>query len=362
MTTWGLLAAKYPRSILGDEQPLLVLALLERKGLATEDELQLSSQLSLPTLRKILIDLHLDGLVEYGNQSLRITEKGKLFVDRFHLVADIVRDVVDSMAPHSRLRNDYEQALTAYRQHSFRFYQNSLCSMRVWKHLADAIPASKISGTEDARASTGMETLLLRDLRNWLRHEPVAATQLSEVSAEFRTMLFVTDVDEALDDYTNDPRKWEIVVQLKNFEKSTLPVSKAPRPYQFLLMNFHNVQAHSEPDLWFDAYCHAAPELLGLRELRGASAYVHRQSEILHKHFAPSAESSVKPAAEMFDARWRPARFPVSLNRDIFDILMMCSSRAELVSATGLPDAVLEALLVDIRLKCDQLSLPAREG
>src|SRR5690242_6132771 len=94
---WPLLLAGYPRSILQDSLPVTILALLERSGLITEDQLVAMAGADEGKTKEALFDLRLNSLIEYGSHHLRLTERGKRLIDRFDLAQEIISNVLDTL-------------------------------------------------------------------------------------------------------------------------------------------------------------------------------------------------------------------------------------------------------------------------
>jgi len=93
--SWSLDLSTYPRSILKNELPLLILSLIERSGLTTEEEIGRKVNIKSKKLKRILIDLQLNNLLEYGKHYFSATEKAKYLIDRFELGGSILEDVLE---------------------------------------------------------------------------------------------------------------------------------------------------------------------------------------------------------------------------------------------------------------------------
>jgi hypothetical protein len=359
--SWSLLSAKYPRAILRTEHPMLVLGVLERKGLTTEDDLQESTGIPQPLLKKALLDLHLNQLVEYGSQYVRLTEKGKMLIERFELQTTILDDVLDSLELRGQERRDYAVVLNSYRSGSFRFYQNSLCSLRVWKSWAEAVPETEEFKDRSEHIRAGMHSLLLRDLRNWIRHVPFHWEEFDTVSESTRSLLSVHDTDDLR---LSSPQKNFVIIYLSNLERGAVydPAVKdvdPPKPRVFvtvssLLDALHSFQAASEPDIWFDDYCEIVGTLPDGRRYQNPTRYIKAlQASLWPKHAEPD---TALDAGQLFATKWSPKRFVLEPGPDFLELLMMCSTIEELLRATGLAETTLRDVLVTIRDKCVNLA------
>lgn len=357
---WSLLAAKYPRAILRNEFPLLVLGILERNGLATEDELHQSTSIPHPSLKKTLLDLHLNELVEYGSQYIRLTEKGKLFIDRFELQPTILDDVLDSLELRGAERRDYELVLSSYRKDSFRFYQNSLCSLRVWKSWADAVPRSDSTDRRE-HIRAGLRSLLLRDLRNWVRHVPSHRGAINQVSDGMRALLFTTNLDELQQTLPGQMFVFIYLSELEGSKSGELELTSGrPSTVSFhvttrcLLDTIHAFQSASEPDLWFDTYCEIAPKLPDATRYKNGLRYVKELQATLGRRDTAD-EHELAESSKMFSKRWSPRRFALEPAPDFLEMLLVCSTMDELLEATGLSEATLRDFLLTLQEKCASL-------
>lgn len=163
--SWRMLLSKYPDAILKDEIALLLLSLLERGGLLTEDELQSQLNIGRRQLTQKLFSLHKDSLVEYSSHHIRVSERGKQVIDRFGLNDDIIDDLLSTLPLAVDNALSLKKAVKEYRDHAFNRYLSSLISIQCW-HSVCGIDSFKEGGDEDDEI-VGLLAILLDDLRNW---------------------------------------------------------------------------------------------------------------------------------------------------------------------------------------------------
>jgi hypothetical protein len=170
--SWALLLSDYPRSILSNDFYISVLAFLERQGWASEELIAEKLRDDQRRVAAALVELHRNQLIDIAGHFIRVNALGKVLLDRFELDREVVDDVLDALSLEGKERTGYRSVLSAYRNHAFPNYLNSICTIRTWSDF------EKSAGVEDALISseqalrTGMLTLLIRDLREWYSHNP----------------------------------------------------------------------------------------------------------------------------------------------------------------------------------------------
>ncbi len=170
MAIWRLLLSEYPESILKDSFSLAILALLERKGMLTEDEVALALKEEKSRVISTLLALQKNRMVEFSRQSLKVTERGKLLLDRFGLADEIVSDVLRPFAAAESLKRELKASVLRYRSVSFSSYLNSLSAVESWRAtcgfaLRDPESATwirSLAGITEA----GCLSILLSDLKS----------------------------------------------------------------------------------------------------------------------------------------------------------------------------------------------------
>ena len=358
---WNLILSKYPRSIFDDDKALLLLALLERHGLATEDELSNSTNFEKYLLKKILIDLQLNQLIQYGSNYVRLTEKGKNIIDRFGLLETIVSDFVDSLGYEGKEKKDFEQVLLLYRNSSFEFYQNSLCTIRTWKSLAEEIPSKKSSSQSFEELIGGMRSLLLRDLRNWWAHSHQPTSIFQDINKDIQFLICSTNLAETIIPKTWDSKKIYAIVFLNKLEKENIHLDfsdsiKQQYEIEPLISAFHIFQYNSAPFEWYDDLCAVLPEIPKKRKIEDKGILIKtfntllEQSKIERKLLKTDQAISIKIYPD-----WIPTKKESLWGNDILETLMIVSDIRELSRRTGIQETSLRNLLIDIRNKCNNL-------
>lgn len=358
---WNLILNKYPRSILDNDKSLLLLALLERNGLATEDELSNSIHLEKYLLKRILIDLQLNQLIQYGSNSVRLSEKGKTFIERFDLLEPIISDLVESLGYEGKEKEDFEQILFQYRDSSFEFYQNSLCTIKIWEYLAREVPAKSKSSQSLEEQIGGMRSLLLRDLRNWWAHSLQPSSVFKDINKDLQLLICSTNLEETEILNTWDSKKIYAIVFLNKLEKENLHTTSAnllKKKYEIepLISAFHNFQYNSAPFEWYDNLCVALPEITNKKKVKSKEIFIKTFNNLLERSKSERnlIKADTNKSIKIYHD-WIPTKKEVIASNDILEALMLSSNMHDLSSKTGVEEISLKNLLMDIRNKCDSL-------
>lgn len=185
----SLILSEYSRSLLTDELPLVVLAVLERGGLIMTDEIDKQVNVDREKLNSVLIDLHRNRCIVFGRHHVRVSERGKALVDSFNLQGAIVDDLVGCLPVSKIDRPSYHRLLLRYRDDAFVTYLNSVGTIRTWRSLVSLV--SKVDRpTEDSSERAELRqreaylslAFLLADLRNWASHSALEQDVTSEIS------------------------------------------------------------------------------------------------------------------------------------------------------------------------------------
>lgn len=358
---WNLILNKYPKSILNDDKALLLLALLERNGLATEDELSNGINLEKYLLKRILIDLQLNQFIQYGSNYVCLTEKGKNIIERLDLLEPIISDLVESLGYEGKEKKDFEQVLSQYRSSSFDFYQNSLCTIKIWKSLAEEVPTESISSQFLEELIGGMRSLLLRDLRNWWAHSLQPSSTFQDINKDLQFLICTTKLEETKIPKTWDSKKVYAVIFLNKLEKenlhSTSPhLIKDKFEIEPLISAFHTFQYNSAPFEWYDDLCVALPEITSKRKAKNKEIFIKTFNELLEQ--SRSERNLIKTDKKIsinIYHDWIPTKKETKVSNDILEMLMVSSDIHDLSSRTGIQETSLKNLLIDIRNKCDDL-------
>jgi hypothetical protein len=173
--TWTLLLSEYPRAVLKDDVAISILALLERHGALTEEELLPHVENRLELANRLLA-LHRNQLIETTPEIIRLTLRGKQLLDRLSLQADIIEDVVASLDLAEEEREAYRRQLAAYRELAFAHYLDSLSSVHAWDVFYGKLLSYRKTDvpieSQHIDKQFGRLVVLLRSLENWLTHYP----------------------------------------------------------------------------------------------------------------------------------------------------------------------------------------------
>jgi len=362
---WALLIAEYPRSMLKDELSLIVLVFIERGGLTTEDEL--SSRLSMENheLKQTLFDLHLNQFIEYSKHHMRVTERGKRLIDRSQLSDDILEDLLNSLSPKYDEREIYKTILQQYRDTSFRYYLNSLGSIKTWENICILIYGQHNMERELSEIQIGKWTLLLRDLRNWWQHSYPDDALLDRANVNLKILLKSHDLPDAKITRSNDE---DIVYAtyfelLNGIEKRTLyPLLREPKRVPqirygkiSLLLALHDFQAASEPDCWYDDLYESRLVSLEEKNYSTSSKYLQAIRKMLTRESESKRTAKSKYSQGDFKEKWSPNQQIPGNTSNFLELLMIAKTLDELKGLTGLRENLLKSLLTEISTKCDSL-------
>jgi hypothetical protein len=154
---------------------------LERSGAQTEEELAKQTTSDRATLSKALLMLHRDRCVEYTADFVRVTERGRYFIDRLSLQDEIVTDLLRDVSLQRHESETIREVLLAYRSRSFASYLNSVAAVRTWQATCCSARFLPTDETDSAKTS-GALAILFRDLQKWFsakaeRHVPTSENQ-----------------------------------------------------------------------------------------------------------------------------------------------------------------------------------------
>lgn len=179
-----LLLSQYSNLLLQNPLHVLVMAIVERAGLAPEDELPHLLKAPERDVKSALSDLYQNRCVEFSRHSVRLTKTGKQIVDRFGLADAIVDSLLGDLDTPAEERELLRRVLLEYRNDAYEQFQNSVSTQLCWGRLS-----SSLGGRKKSEQQTGKFVLLLRDIRNWLVHNPKAALGMKSADAEWLLLL-----------------------------------------------------------------------------------------------------------------------------------------------------------------------------
>lgn len=360
---WGILLSKYPRSILTEELPLLVLAMLEHAGLATDSDLEEMAGDKRSEVKRTLFKLQLNSLVEYGDSHVRVTEAGRELLERLSLHEQVINEILDSLALKGRQRKDFKLVLGSYRRHSFRLYQNSLCSLRLWGTLSRSSPDED---QVNSYSFAGKRSLLLRDLRNWCMHSAIGTSILDDVTESLRNLILL-DIDDQRsirklpDDLQGITHLFLQCIVTTNYDKALERAVELhdAKKWLPLFQDFHKFQASWEPDVWFDKW---AIECKSFDQRKGKSLdrYIEKMRNSLLRARNEDLENKHGNLVRFFDS-WRPTTNESSIGENFLSHLAVASSMSDLSRRTQTPEASLRPLIENIMDACRRILSPTFE-
>ena len=360
---WNLVLHKYPRSILENENALLLLAILEQNGLATEDELNSFTNFDKYLYKKLLLDLQLNQLIQYRSNFIRLTRKGKIFIDRFNLVEPILSDLVEKLGYKGKEKEDFEQILFQYRSSAFDFYQNSLCTIKTWEKFAETENASLIKANSQLFLDEllgGTLSLLLRDLRNWWTHSPQLSSVFININDDIKNLICSKDLIETEFPETWDTKTKYAVIFLNKLENSnfhfdSLKGENKNYKLESLISAFHIFQYNSKPFEWYGKLCMEMPLVINNKTKEHDSVISILNALFdLNKNKVLIQKTS-KSISRRISTEWIPTNNEVSLDNDMLETIMLSSDIQELSLVTGIQESSLHSMITDIRNKCNLL-------
>ena len=251
---WPLLLSTYPRPLLGNSLPLVLLALLERSGLVTENKLLEQAGAAEADTKNALFDLRLSNLIEYGSHYVRITDRGRILLNRFNLDQDVVSEILDLLALSSEERESYRFALGTYRENAYTSYLNSLGSVHALMDLCRDVPAERTLDRE--KLAIGRKVLLTRDLVYWWRAKEAKAP-LAGGEPEYHCKILALRFDGWKAGINEAYPEWSFTnALLRGAKEDSLSERFTPTPKsgleERLWTYFDLFRRSSEPNIWFD--------------------------------------------------------------------------------------------------------------
>jgi hypothetical protein len=369
--SWPILLAEYPRSIFESKLPVVVLAILERSGLTTEEELTEQVKVEKKELLSTLLDLHHNELIVFGRNTVRISDRGKTLLDRFRLYEGIIEDLLDALSLRGNERDAYRKVVLNYRDNAFPQYLNSLCTMRTWKTLTAHIPQR--GGTKKEREQeskmrqlserAGLFTILLRDLRNWWINASPPDDIFETLSDQIRKVITDEEPNYKLHfRYSGNVHSKALgflqILQAPSDERIHYIVKKGEAPVVRALIILDGFQRGKEKDDWYDHWCDASPKVL--KESKSTIRFLNRlehtlpmrepQDGVLRFHHVDFSGSS----------SWWQGYQRNDLSSDFLMKLMLAPSISRLSSMTNMSEDKVVALITKIQQQCtDLLSAPS---
>jgi hypothetical protein len=165
---WSQTLDEYPRSILADDLPLIVLSLVESYGFATEEALLRDTRVDLSRISRALTDLHKDRFIEYSQNFVKLSTRGKWLLERFNLAETVVDTIVKRIAENEEEWRELSKLTMQYRDEAFSAYQASCYSVHFWCDKM-AVYSSNAPSVGGKALFAIARALFLYDLREWLQ-------------------------------------------------------------------------------------------------------------------------------------------------------------------------------------------------
>lgn len=358
--SWRLLLSEYPDALLSDQLAMVILVLLERGGLVTELELQQELEVDSPTVIRKLVALHHDKCIEYSRDHLRISDRGRLLIDRFALNDDIVDDLLHGLPVSAGRRDFLKSAILRYRNSAFQQYLNSVKAIRFWSR-ASRLPALKDPAQPDL-SGIGSLALLISDLRHHLKDEHEIA-HLSGHGTHMSGLMSGSDslgTQLPMDDAAHTAIAW--LAACHNLEESKAPwkeVKLLDTPGLPVFFAFQFSRKAFETSRWLDEWEDDGRSFMILSKCNSGREASERFGELWETNWRH--ESGLFSERVLGNVRQRvDSTLPLGNVADFLIKLFAASSLDHLVRTTGLSREPLELLLNQIRSHCDML-LPKRE-
>lgn len=363
---WTQIIAEFPRSILQNESALETLAVLERNGLSTEDELIAQIGKKAEDIRKTLLDLKMNRCIEYGQSYIKLTSRGKYLLDRFGLEDPIIDDLIKELNIVGKERDDFKILIGSYRDEAFSYYLNSLSSLRAWDFCARTLPSENIK-KDIFENQIGMLVLLFRDLTNWFIHSKSSDETLGKINKNLKEILLNNLTDQTL---TDTPRFEDTKIFLSKLLLDNLDneayISKKNRGKNIgaekviLLLNFHAFQAESKPDYWFDDF--SDKRLIWIKQSKSKSKvdvfeFLNqlKKEALINQGVQSSENHALEKHAITYQQNWKINDYSNPPSDELLDLIITSKNLDDLAKRSGYEKSFLRAILSEVADKCNKL-------
>lgn len=354
--SWSLVLSSFPQSILKDKWPLLILSIIDRSGLATEEEVAKNLGINLPKAKTNILKLKLNDLIDYGSNHVKLSSKGFQLMERLNLHNDVMDDFLDSLNLSNEERVDFENILKEYKKTSFRLFQNSLCTLRQWRNISRHFPATdvNISNQISNESDAGMRCLLYRDLRNWISHYKPSRRTTESLSERTRLLLFIDNIDDSRlyseTDYTHNC-SIDYLRKIKTPSNQHLDIKS-----DYYLLNifndFNNYQSCYEPDIWFDKWA-IEVKVPNWKRFKKISNYLDSLNrEIVN--YTPYKINNIS-IVSIFQEQWRNTLSGQTSSGNFLEDLFLSKDLIELSERTGVDETTVKMLLERISGACQEM-------
>lgn len=343
--TWRLVLSDYPSAILRDELGVLILAVLESGGALSEDELKGSLPSAAAKVSEKLVALHADRLVEYSRNRLRVSDRGRVVLDRFSLDQDVVTTHLRCFDLAAPLKHRLSLAISNYRTHSFDRYLNSVSAARSW--FMFCFVDGDHGKLPPEAAGSGSLAIWLSDLSAWANEDPATDDTASLLEKSFKLEenatphhAFALQLMSAFRRVESEPQPWRTLASMDE------PVTAF---FSYYLTSRRRLEPHLFLDEWAPGgaaslACHA-PLQLG-DNLRTLSDHAFRHWNLDTTITGLQVRHGV--VERELDLRRRL--------RGLLIDLLTAETIGDLSESAGFEPEQLKLLLLQIRDKCDQLT------
>lgn len=262
---WSLLLSQYPRSIMNNEFPIILLTFLEMKGITKDEEIYEEFNSDIPMCKKVLNDLYQNRFIEFSHNTIRLNERAKLLLTQFDCHNYIIDNVLNIIQIPDNERNNYKNILIEYRKNSYEQYLNSISTINKCNIFYDLMIEDINTDSKIKNKATSLMTLLLRDIRNWYAHKHIPKDIFKNFDKNIKNMLInnkkikiynkrdkkisdeasilLTILDQSM--YSDDINKWNEIINKE------LIINK---DIAFMIIIFDFYQQHWEINQWYDEW------------------------------------------------------------------------------------------------------------
>ena len=337
---------------MSDEKGLLILSVIERNGLSTENEISNYFDFENYILKRELINLQLDRLIEYGGSFIRLTSKGKMIIDRLGLQEFILVDFLDDLGYKEKEKSDMYPIVIQYRENAFANYQNMLCKVRVCKLFVENLTKENNTPNYSKKIMGVMRSFFINELENWSDSSNEVIHKLRKTNyASFKISSIENNTDKnSIDYYTKIYLK---IFELKDFNQSRneyIKFDKNPESIISALNYFQNSLSLFE---WFDKLSHLLPNLLVKDKNANANALLNSLNILLEDTKNNYFEYKIDPieCKKIIKIHTRKS----ILDSDVVDLLFSVSDISEFSRITGITEKDLEDEIREIFRRCGEL-------
>jgi len=356
--SWPYLLSEYPRSILSGEFPSMLLALIERGGLMTEEDIQKQLGGKHPELIRTLLDLHQDRLISYGLHHVRLTARGKHVLNVLQLGPAIVGDVLRDLELDGASVDSYQLVLSDYRERAFDQYLNSVGSLNAWKQLALTITEPD----EPNAIGLGMRALLVRDLRTFYSRLAPSEQITKSLPETFGYFLNQEALEKTLEQVRGheESLSWLVLGLEGVSEAGKWLWKKAEKsPSTRCLMAFDDFRHSSNAHDWFDRWYELSSNLED--SLHPRTMRLLQSLQDFLSHDSGTSLSQLKTLRGRPGSAWWREAPSSSIEQEFLSKLMNAPSLEALSMSLGFSSGDTRRLLTTLMRRSEELLAGAQE-